>query len=144
MPLGDQERIGKQFQTVADEEPSQGVTHTTKAQPQPKGAMNHPYYRNQGRPPLRTADGQPQKSRWANGPAWSSCSGHKDREMPSHGENVLGQAAGIVRAEHIHTCQFLDGGQPGHDGSLLRQQARSHRHGHEEHRGHRHGAAPRS
>ena len=52
---------------------------------------------------------------------------------------VLGQGAGLVRAQHVHARQFLDGRQPGHNRLFFGQQARADRHGHGQHRGHRHG-----
>ena len=52
---------------------------------------------------------------------------------------VLGQGAGLVRAQHVHAGQFLDGHQPAHDRLLLGEQARADRHRHRQHRGHRHG-----
>ena len=52
---------------------------------------------------------------------------------------VLGQGAGLVRAQNVHARQFLDGRQPGHDRLFFGQQARADRHGHRQHRGHRHG-----
>ena len=52
---------------------------------------------------------------------------------------VLGQGAGLVRAQHVHARQFLDGRQPGHNRLFFGQQARADRHGHRQHRGHRHG-----
>ena len=57
----------------------------------------------------------------------------------AQGQLVLGQGAGLVGAQHIDARQFLNGGEPRHDGFLLRQQTRSHRHGDGEHRGHGHG-----
>ena len=52
---------------------------------------------------------------------------------------VLGQGAGLVRAQHVHARQFLDGHQPGHNRLFFGQQARADRHRHRQHRGHRHG-----
>ena len=52
---------------------------------------------------------------------------------------VLGQGAGLVRAQHVHARQFLDGHQPGDNRLFLGEQARADRHRHRQHRGHRHG-----
>ncbi len=52
---------------------------------------------------------------------------------------VLGQRAGLVRAQHVHAGQLLDGRQAGHDRLSLGQQARADRHRHRQHRRHRHG-----
>ena len=62
-----------------------------------------------------------------------------DAERIAQRQLVLGQRAGLVRAQHVHARQFLDGRQPGHDRLFLGQQARADRHGHRQHRGHRHG-----
>ena len=51
---------------------------------------------------------------------------------------VLGQGAGLIRAQHIHARQFLDGRQPGHNRLFFGQQTRADRHGHGQHRWHRH------
>ena len=51
---------------------------------------------------------------------------------------VLGQGAGLVRAQHVHARQFLDGHQAAHDRLFLGEQARADRHRHRQHRGHRH------
>ena len=56
----------------------------------------------------------------------------------AQGQLVLGQGAGLVRAQHVHARQFLDRRQPRHDGFFFRQQTRADRHGYGEHRGHRH------
>ncbi len=52
---------------------------------------------------------------------------------------VLGQGAGLVRAEHVHAGQLLDGHQPAHDGLFLREETRADRHRDRQHRGHCHG-----
>ena len=52
---------------------------------------------------------------------------------------VLGQGAGLVRAQHIHARQFLDGHQPAHNRLFFGEQARADRHRHGQHRRHRHG-----
>ena len=62
-----------------------------------------------------------------------------DAERIAQRQLVLGQSAGLVRAQHVHARQFLDGRQPGHNRFFFRQQARADRHGHRQHRGHRHG-----
>ncbi len=51
---------------------------------------------------------------------------------------VLGQRAGLVRAQHVDARQFLDCRQPRHDRLFLGEEARADRHGHGKHRGHRH------
>ena len=52
---------------------------------------------------------------------------------------VLGQGAGLVRAQHVHARQFLDGHQPAHNRLFPGEQARADRHRHRQHRRHRHG-----
>ena len=52
---------------------------------------------------------------------------------------VLGQGTGLVRAQHVHARQFLDGRQPGHNRLFSGQQARADGHGHRQYRRHRHG-----
>jgi hypothetical protein len=42
-----------------------------------------------------------------------------DAERVAQRQLVLGQGAGLVRAQHVHTCEFLDGHQPGDDRLLL-------------------------
>ena len=54
-------------------------------------------------------------------------------------ELVLGQGAGLVRAQHVHARELLDGYEPAHDRLLLREQARADRHRHRKHRRHRDG-----
>ena len=61
-----------------------------------------------------------------------------DAERIAQRQLVLGQGAGLVRAQHVHAGQFLDGRQPGHDRFLFGQQAGADRHRHRQHRGHRH------
>ena len=51
---------------------------------------------------------------------------------------VLGQGAGLIRAQHIHARQFLDGHQPAHNRLFLSEQVRADRHRHRQHRRHRH------
>ncbi len=60
-------------------------------------------------------------------------------ERLAQGQLVLGQGAGLVRAQHVHAGQLLDGHQPAHDGLLGGQQTGADRHGHRQHRGHGHG-----
>ena len=52
---------------------------------------------------------------------------------------VLGQGAGLVRAQHVHARQLLDRRQARHDRLFPGQQARADRHGHRQHGRHRHG-----
>ena len=53
-----------------------------------------------------------------------------DTERITEGEGVLGQGAGLVGAQHIHTGEFLDGDQPADHRLLLGEQSRpdGHRH----------------
>ena len=52
---------------------------------------------------------------------------------------VLGQRAGLVRAQHIHARQFFNCHQPAHNRLFLGEQSRTDRHRHRQHRRHRHG-----
>ena len=65
------------------------------------------------------------------------CSLGRDQDRLAHGELVLGQRAGLVRAQDIDAGHFLDGGEPRYDRLLLGQRERAQRHGDREHRGHR-------
>ena len=51
---------------------------------------------------------------------------------------VLGQGAGLVRAQHVHARQLLDRREPADHRLFRRQQPGAHGHGHREHRGHGH------
>ena len=59
-----------------------------------------------------------------------------------HGEGiaqrqfVLCERTGLVRAQHIHACEFFNRRQSGDNRFFLRQQARTDRHRHREHCGH--------
>ena len=57
----------------------------------------------------------------------------------AQGELVLGQGPGLVRAEHVHPGQLLDGHQPADDGLLRGEHPGPDRHRHRQHRRHRHG-----
>ncbi len=61
-----------------------------------------------------------------------------DAERLAQGQGVLGEGAGLVRAEHVHTGQFFDGHQVADNHLFLGEQACSDGHGHREHGGHRH------
>ena len=52
---------------------------------------------------------------------------------------VLGQRAGLIRAQHVHARQFFDSYQLTHNRLLLGEQARADRHRHRQHRRHGHG-----
>ena len=62
-----------------------------------------------------------------------------DGEGIAERQLVLGQGAGLVRAEHVHPGQLLDRHEPADDGLLLREQARADGHRHRQHRRHRDG-----
>ena len=62
-----------------------------------------------------------------------------DRERIAERQFVLGQGAGLVRAQNVDARQFLDGHQATHDRLFFRQQARADRHRHGQHGGHRDG-----
>ena len=61
-----------------------------------------------------------------------------DAERGAQRQRVLGQGAGLVRAEHVDAGEFLDGDQPAHDGLLLGEQPCADSHRHRQHGGHRH------
>ena len=56
----------------------------------------------------------------------------------AEGELVLGERAGLVRAQDVDAGHLLDRLQPGDDRLLLRQPLRAERHRHRQHRRHRH------
>ena len=62
-----------------------------------------------------------------------------DGEGIAQGELVLGQGPGLVRAEHVHAGQLLDGHQPADDGLLRGEHPGTDGHRHRQHRRHRHG-----
>jgi hypothetical protein len=62
----------------------------------------------------------------------------RQQDRLTQGELVLGQGAGLVRAEDIDAGHLLDRRQPRDDRLLLRQGERAQRHGDGEHRRHRH------
>ena len=64
--------------------------------------------------------------------------GPGDREWIAQCQLVLRQRAGLVRTEHVHACQFLDGHQPADDRLPLGEDAGPDRHGDGQDRRHRH------
>ncbi len=62
-----------------------------------------------------------------------------DRERIAERQLVLGQGAGLVRAEHVYARQLLDGHQAAHDRLLRGEQSRSDCHRDREHCRHCHG-----
>ena len=57
-------------------------------------------------------------------------------ERIAQGQRVLGQRAGLVRTQHVHAGQLLDGHEPADDGLLRGEQAGPDRHRHRQHGGH--------
>jgi len=65
--------------------------------------------------------------------------GVAERGYPSHRELVLGQGAGLVGAEHVHTRHLLDGDQPRDDGFHARELLGADGHGYGQYRRQCHG-----
>jgi hypothetical protein len=61
-----------------------------------------------------------------------------EQDRIAEGEDVLGQGAGLVRAQDIDPCQLLDGLESGDDGLLPRQRLGAHGVGDRHHRRHGH------
>jgi hypothetical protein len=62
-------------------------------------------------------------AREASAPARITCGGDVvDAERVAERQLVLGQGAGLVRAQHVHAGQLLDRDQPADDGLLLGEQ----------------------
>ncbi len=62
-----------------------------------------------------------------------------DAERIAQSQFVLRQRAGLIGAEHVHARQFLDGHQTAHNRLFFREQPRTDRHRHRQHRWHCHG-----
>ena len=78
-------------------------------------------------------------AREANAPSRMTVAGVtlSTAERCAQRQRVLGQGAGLVRAQHVDAGQFLDGDQPADDGLLLGEQPCADGHRHRQHGGHR-------